>query len=359
MYSLKQFTKQFFFAIIYWIIAISVFVFIRFFAYGEEDQGLTFINPKNDVPVTEWLHFGVILGVLVGIIYAVIEFVFDKFITKNIYLGLSVLLKTVIYILVLIFSLTFIIELIEVDMDMDLQNERGWWRNNALFWLATSYFFLASFIFLFLKLAFEKFGRGVLINMLIGKYRNPTEEERVFMFIDLKSSTTIAEKLGHTAYSKLLQDCFFDLGKILSRYDGEIYQYVGDEAVITWKLKKGIKNNNCIELYFAFAKQLEKRSKYYLKNYNLEPFFKAGVHGGELIITQVGTVKKELAFHGDVINTTARIQDECNKYNESLLISEELLRMLDLKTKYSSKNIGNILLKGKQDTLSIIAIRNN
>nr|WP_321223345.1 adenylate/guanylate cyclase domain-containing protein [uncultured Psychroserpens sp.] len=357
MYNLKQFVKQLFFAIIYWVLAFSIFILIRFVAHGEE-QGISFMNPKNNVPVTEWIHFGVILGVLVGVLYAIIEFIFNKFITKNIYLGLSILLKTIIYLLVLIFSLTFIIEIIEIDMDINLQNERGWWKQNSLFWLAASYFFLASFIFLFLKLSFEKFGRGVLLNLLIGKYRNPTEEERIFMFVDLKSSTTIAEKLGHKEYSKLLQDCFFDLGKILSRFDGEIYQYVGDEAVITWKLKNGLKNNNCIELYFAFAKQLKRRSKYYLKRYKLEPFFKAGVHGGELIITQVGTVKKELAFHGDVINTTARIQDECNKHDESLLISEELLNMLDLKLKYSAKNIGNILLKGKRDTLQIMAINN-
>lgn len=355
MYNLKQFTKQLFFAIIFWVIAFSVFILIRFIAHGEE-QGLTYINPKNDVPITEWIHFGIILGVLVGALYAIIEFIFEKLITNNIYLGLSILLKTVLYILVLIFSLTFIITLIEIEMDIDLQNERGWWKNSALFWLATSYFFLASFIFLFLKLALEKFGKGVLFNMLIGKYRNPTEEDRIFMFIDLKSSTTIAEELGHNKYSKLLQDCFFDLNKIVSRFDGEIYQYVGDEAVISWKLKKGLKSNNCIGLYFAFANQLKRRSKYYIKNYNLEPFFKAGVHGGELIITQVGTIKKELAFHGDVINTTARIQDECNKYDEALLISDELLDQMQLKPKYISKSIGDILLKGKQDKLNIIAI---
>ena len=355
MYSFKLFAKQLFFAIIFWVLAFSIFIMIRFIAHGEE-QGVSFVNPKNIIPITEWLHFAIILGVLVGILYAIIEFIFEKLITNNIYLGLSIILKIAIYILVLIVSLSFMIALIENDMDINLQNERGWWKTSSLFWLATSYFFLASFIFLFLKLTLEKFGRGVLINLLIGKYNKPTEEERIFMFIDLKSSTTIAEEIGHKRYSKLLQDCFFDLNKVLSRFDGDIYQYVGDEAVITWKLKKGLKNNNCIELYFAFAKLLNKRSKYYMKNYNLEPFFKAGVHGGELIITQVGTVKKELAFHGDVINTTARIQGECNKYGESLLISDELLDRMPFKHKYTLKSLGNILLKGKQDVLNIVAI---
>ena len=355
MYNLKLFFKQLGFAIFFWIIAFSLFILIRFVAHGEE-QGELVLNERNVVPITEWIHFGIILGILIGFLYGVTEFVFEKFITKNIYLGLAIILKIAIYVVVLIFSFSFIIRLIELDMDIDLPNESGWWKDSALFWLATTYFFISSFIFLFIKLANEKFGNGILINMLIGKYRKPTEEERIFMFIDLKSSTTIAEDLGHYKYSQLIQDCFFDLNKIVGRFDGEIYQYVGDEAVISWKLKKGLKNNNCVALYFAFKNMLTRRSRYYIRRYNIVPFFKAGVHGGDLIITEVGSIKKELAFHGDVINTTARIQGECNKYNESFLISEELLNKFTLKSKYKATAIGDLLLKGKQDTLKIASI---
>lgn len=355
MYSIKKFFKQLIFAIFFWIIAFSIFILIRFVGHGQE-QAEVFIETNYVAPVTEWIHFGIILGVLVGFFYAFIELIFDKLISNNIYLGLSILLKTAVYLVVLIFSLSFIIRLIELDMNIDLPNESGWWKESPLFWLASGYFFLASLIFLFLKLADEKFGKGILINMLIGKYRTPTEEERIFMFIDLQSSTTIAEEIEHYKYSKLIQDCFFDLNKLVNRYDGEIYQYVGDEVVISWKHRKGLRQNNCIELYFAFNKLLKRRSKYYLKRYKLEPFFKAGVHGGKLIITEVGSIKKELAFHGDVINTTARIQDECNKYDEALLISEELLNKMKLKPKYTARVIGDLLLKGKQESLKIVAI---
>ena len=42
-----------------------------------------------------------------------------------------------------------------------------------------------SIVFLFVRIANEKFGRGVLLNMLIGKYKQPKEEERLLMFLDL------------------------------------------------------------------------------------------------------------------------------------------------------------------------------
>ena len=59
------------------------------------------------------------------------------------------------------------------------------------------------------------------------------------------------------------------------------------------------------------------RREYYEQEYGVYPEFKAGLHGGALMVAEVGSVKKELAYHGDVINTSARIQAECNKHNVS------------------------------------------
>ena len=78
-----------------------------------------------------------------------------------------------------------------------------------------------------------------------------------------------------------------------------------------------------------------------------------------LTIAEVGTIKKELAFHGDVINTTARIQSECNRLGESLLISDRLLSDIKGSAAYSFSTIGEIDLRGKEEKLSIKAIRSN
>ena len=192
--------------------------------------------------------------------------------------------------------------------------------------------------------------------MLLGTYKKPKEEKRVFMFLDLKSSTTIAETLGHFKYSQLIQDSFYDLNDIVPTYSAEIYQYVGDEAVLSWPYHKGLANNNCVALFFAFQTILKSRNSYYMNKYGLVPEFKAGLHGGKLMVAEVGVVKKELAFHGDVINTSARIQSECNTYNVAVLISEALKEDLQADSKYAMKPIGSLLLKGKKKELNVFAI---
>ncbi|MHC4457755.1 MAG: adenylate/guanylate cyclase domain-containing protein, partial [Planctomycetota bacterium] len=87
---------------------------------------------------------------------------------------------------------------------------------------------------LFILQVSDKFGQGVLISFLLGKYHRPKEDDRIFMFMDLKSSTTYAEKLGHIKYSQFIQDCFFDITDVITKYDAKIYQYVGDEVVLSW-----------------------------------------------------------------------------------------------------------------------------
>lgn len=350
-YSIKQFFKLLISAIIFWSIALCIFIIIRYYALGDE-EGID----DSAIRIEEWLKIGVIYGLIVGTVYAFIEFVFDNYISMRFPLWIVIIQKPSIYLVALVWSTSHVFSLLDSRLNLDFLHEGDWWVTSKIFWIIVVYFIVASLIFSFIKISNEKFGRGMFVKLLFGVYRKPREEERVFMFLDLKSSTTIAENLGHFKYSELIQDCFFDLNRVLNKYDADIYQYVGDEAVLHWTYDRGLRNRNCIRLFFAFEKRLLSNRKRYQRKYGLHPEFKAGVHYGKLIATEIGLVKKEIAFHGDVINTTARIQEECNSYNESLLISENLLNKLNINTMYNVNSLGSIKLKGKEDRMNLYAI---
>mgnify|MGYP000553136404 FL=1 len=142
------------------------------------------------------------------------------------------------------------------------------------------------------------------------------------MFLDLKSSTSYAEEHGHLKYSRLIQDCFYDLADIVVKRNALVYQYVGDEVVLTWDVEEGVKDNNCINTFFEFDRALKKRAEYYLKNYGRNSEFKSGIHYGEAVITELGGVKKEIAFHGDTLNTASRIQSVCNEMKKCLFFGK-------------------------------------
>ena len=197
-------------------------------------------------------------------------------------------------------------------------------------------------------------GEKNLGKMLWGKFYIPREEERIFMFLDLKSSTKLAEKLGHIEFSRLIQDCFNDLGVVVEN-EAEIYKYVGDEAILTWQLKDGLRNQNCIRAFFNFKKQLASKKNYYLRKYGIEPIFKAGLHTGAVTVTEVGKYKKGIAYHGDTINTAARIQGMCNDLQQELLISQYLKDRLD-DFGFELELLGSHLLRGKKEGVSIYAV---
>ncbi len=198
-------------------------------------------------------------------------------------------------------------------------------------------------------------GEGNLSKLLRGKFYDPSEEKRIFMFLDLRSSTSIAEKLGHIKYSSFIQDCFNDLTTVIE-FGAQIHQYVGDEAVLTWSYTEGIKDGNCLMAFFAYKRVLNSKSDYYLSEYGMVPEFKAGIHGGMITVTEIGKYKREIAFHGDTINTAARIAGKCNELGQELLISNVLANECDL-TKFELQDAGDIKLRGKQDAMRISGVR--
>lgn len=171
-------------------------------------------------------------------------------------------------------------------------------------------------------------GRRYFINIVKNTYRNPKEEERVFMFLDLEDSTPTANIMGHLNFSRYIQDCFWDLSDIVLMHGAEIYQFVGDEAVITWKVSKNFDHDKCIALYFSYKKLLEQKKLFYYEKYGTYPKFRCAIHSGKVSAALVGDYKKEIAYHGNVLNLGSRLQKTCKTHNAALLISETFLSNL-------------------------------
>lgn len=192
---------------------------------------------------------------------------------------------------------------------------------------------------------------------LIGGRSKPRQELRIFMFLDMRSSTAIAEQLGDTRYFQLLNDVYTDITDPVVDSQGDIYQYVGDEISVSWPLHKGIRGARCLRCFFAIQDRLQRRSAYYVKRYGAAPVFKAGFHCGQVTTGEVGIVKKQRLFSGDVVNTAAHIQAQCNQYGVDNLVSKDLLDVLSLPAdRWKVDRIGEIPLKGKRHMVELATI---
>ena len=199
----------------------------------------------------------------------------------------------------------------------------------------------------------DKFGQGLLYDFLTGKYFNPVMEDRIFMFLDLKSSTLIAERIGHHHFFRFLREVFKDITLPIMHHQGEIYQYVGDEVVISWQMKHGTHQANCISCFLAINEKLSSLASTYQETFDAVPIFKAGLHHGRVTAGEIGVIKKDIVFSGDVLNTTARIQGQCNQYDVRLIISEDTLSLLKDQCNYSFKRLGTCKLRGREQEISL------
>ncbi len=339
--------------ILIWIMATMLFLFLR--NYGVDHSASERIIAEVDPRL--FLLISIFLGAMTGIVYTTVELVTERpYFLKHSY-GHIILVKLIVFFIAVKLILALGISIATTVTGRLLAREEiiEILRSKS-YWVFFAFFLLVAASISFVRMVSRKFGPGLLWNMFTGKYRNPREEERVFMFLDLKSSTTIAEKLGHIKFSRLIQDCFADLTPVINKHKVEIYQYVGDEAILSWHLKEGFENNNCIHCYFAYMELLKAKKDYYQKEYGVQPVFKAGVHLGNVTVAEVGLIKREIAYHGDVLNTTARIQGKCNELNQQLLISQNLLKHLLPDEQVQNHSMGEKMLKGKKQLVTIYGV---
>jgi len=304
------------------------------------------IDPAGQLdvgPIGRYLFSGqqYLEGLLFGFLFGTLFFLINRFTNRPAFqkraFGQIVLIKSALYTgsIFLMFSLSFMVFTALDMLPKDLEQSLNMRSILPSVWVTTAVYF-AFFIMLtnFVIQLNKKFGPGQLLSLFFGKYHHPVIEERIFLFTDLRSSTTYAERLGHLRYSKLIQDCFRDLNAVAPKYRAEIYQYVGDEAVLTWPVEEALNEANCIRVYFAFTNRIRKRADYYERKYGFVPEFKAGANGGTVTVAEVGNIKREIAYHGDVINTASRIQEVCNKYQKRFLVSRRLVQKMTANTNH-------------------------
>jgi len=201
----------------------------------------------------------------------------------------------------------------------------------------------------------EKYSPGVFVDIMLGKYVQPKDEKRIIMFIDLKDSTTIAEKLGHKEYFKFIRDFIYYISVGLMEYGGRIYQYVGDEIVVSWPDSRR-NAKKCIYALIEARKSLNKNLNRFLRRYGVVPEYKAGIHVGEVTIGEIGIIKKDLVMSGDTMNTTARIRTACNELNQKFIVSKDFLEQINLKN-WQAEPLGPIELKGRNHSIELFALK--
>lgn len=286
------------------------------------------------------------------------------FLLKKVFRNYSMWFALLVKSLILIVAAIFISFLIHVSYTIasgnaDLGNALGnfWYDAFHTYWLfqKVTYWLALLIITQIIIEVHDKYSPGVFFDLLLGKYLKPKVEQRIVMFLDLKDSTPIAEKLGNIPYFKFIREFIYQISIALIEHDGIIYQYVGDEIVVSWYFNE--KNTKkCMASLIEARRNLQRRSEHFRRRYGVLPEFRVGIHAGEVTVGEIGVIKKDLAMSGDTMNTTARIRTACSELNQKFIVSKSFIDHIDLEV-WQSESLGLVDLKGKNTSLELFALK--
>jgi adenylate cyclase len=191
-------------------------------------------------------------------------------------------------------------------------------------------------------------------------FRRPSEiieEDKVFLFLDINSSTESAERLGNREYSRYLNLFFEQVEDAAYNCSGEIYECVGDEVVISWEKNDAYNQQNCIRCFFMIKDYVAAHKSRYIREFGQTPGFKGSIHGGKVMPTTPLIYREKPVYHGQVLNVTSRLQELCYQYSQELIVSLNVWEKIPVNKSYKALAIGLVKIRGSAFPIEIFGVK--
>lgn len=312
----------------------------------------------------QWFNYanGAVVGLVLGSTISFFELlVFSSGVRKMRFAALLTL-RTTVYLLLITFiifnvvAVSYIFRYDRAYLDVLSSFEFKYYLIEGDFPVAVIFALVFAFSINFTRLISRKIGQGMLLSHITGTYYTPVTEFRIVMFLNIANSKKISEKLGAYQFHHFLKEFFFDITPDIVTRQGIIYEYVDDLVVISWNLEKGTADANCIRIFFEIKETLKTLKENYYSKYGFMPKINAALHTGELVRAEIGDIKTQIVFHGDVMNTCSRVLGKTNDLEADFLITRDLLDITDLPLLYDSESVGDIELRGKGSKMELFKL---
>ena len=163
----------------------------------------------------------------------------------------------------------------------------------------------------------------------------------------------MAETLGSAPYYGLLRRFVDDLTEPILASGGEIYQYAGDQVIISWRSERGLLDGSCVGCFFGIQDAIAGNAASYERDFGEVPRFRGGLHGGQVTAGELGDLKQEIVFVGDVLNTGSRLEDFARHEQLDFVVSEAIVATIDLPPGCRADFLEELQPRGKERAVRV------
>ncbi|MDJ1175423.1 adenylate/guanylate cyclase domain-containing protein [Roseofilum capinflatum] len=174
------------------------------------------------------------------------------------------------------------------------------------------------------------------------------------LFSDIRSYTTLTEKLQAEEVVAMLNSYFEEMVDSVFRYGGTLDKYIGDALMAVFGSPAPLEDHawcamqTAVEMRYRLAEYNQKRKEQGL----MEISIGIGIHSDVVVSGNIGSSKRmELTSIGDGVNLASRLEGTSKQYGTDIVISERTY------TNYIDRvyvrELDNITVKGKSKPVTI------
>ncbi len=177
------------------------------------------------------------------------------------------------------------------------------------------------------------------------------------LFSDIRSFTTITEKLGAQGTVSLLNEYFTLMVDCIQREGGMLDKFIGDAIMASFGIlgDSGSDEDRAVRCAIAMIQVLRDWNAQRLSQDKLPVSIGIGINTDAVVSGNIGSPKRmDFTVIGDGVNLAARLESACKEYGAQILVSESTFKKL--KGTYRAREIDFVVVKGKTQPVSIYEI---
>ena len=186
----------------------------------------------------------------------------------------------------------------------------------------------------------------------------PKEKEITIFFSDVRSFTTISEKLGDPKkLIELLNIYMTPMVEMITSHKGTIDKFIGDAIMAYWNAPNDVENHADEAVSSAIDQliKLKEINKILRKKFDLEINIGMGINSGVSTIGEMGSAgRADYTVIGDNVNLASRLEGLNKPYKTHIIISEFTKNLL--KNSYAIRELDLVRVKGKKKAVAIFEV---